>query len=105
MVFATAMVGILTTEGSAEHMETERGWRSKQVRLAARGVEAEILVRECGGHAPALRAVEQAQLHQVRLVDLLDGVFFLAERRRNRVQPYRPARILLDDGEHQVAVH
>ena len=64
-----------------------------------------MFIGESGSDAAALCAVEQAQLHQVGLVDFLDGVFFFAERSRNRVEPDRPAGIFLQDGEHKVAVH
>ena len=55
--------------------------------------------------APAWGAVEQAQLHQVRLVNLLDGVFFLTERRGDGAYSHGPAGIFLDNREQKIAVH
>src|SRR5487761_1201248 len=84
-------------------------WRpeafSEKLGLAARLVHAEIFVGERGGNAAALRAVEQAELHQIRLVNFLDRVLFFAERRGERVESTRPAAIFLNNGEQQVAVH
>ena len=56
-----------------------RGFPLKQAMLLAGGFETEVFVGEGSGDAAALGAVEQAELHQVRLVDFLDGVFFFAE--------------------------
>src|ERR1700682_149632 len=67
--------------------------------------EAEVFICKSGGDAAALGAIEQAKLHQVGLVDFLDGVLFFAERSRNRVESDRSAGIFLQDGEHEVAVH
>src|ERR1700722_8851886 len=63
-----------------------------------------MFVGEGGGDAAAGGAVEEAELHEVRFVDFLDGVFFLAERSGEGVQAHGAAGILLDDGEEQVAV-
>ena len=49
-------------------------------------------------------AVQQPELHQVRLVDFFDRVFFLAERGGDRIQAHRAAEIFLDNSQHQVAV-
>ncbi len=73
--------------------------------LASRRFDAEMFVRESGGDAPALRAVEQTKLHQVRFVNFLDGVFFFAKRGGDGVQSDGPAGIFFDDGHHQVAIH
>ena len=67
------------------------GRLAEKRRLATRLIDAEMLVSQRRRHAAARRAVEQAKLHQVRLVDFFDGVFFLAERRGNRIQA-RPGR-------------
>ena len=56
-----------------------RGFLLKQAMLLAGRFDAEVLISERGSDAAALGAVEQAELHQVRLVDFLDGVFFFAE--------------------------
>ena len=60
-------------------------------RRAARLIEAEMLVSKRCRHAATRSAIEQAELHQVRLVDFFDGVLFLAERGGNRIQPHRAA--------------
>src|SRR5882672_289729 len=81
------------------------GFPLKQAVLLAGRFDPEMLISKSGSDAAALCAVEQAELHQVRLVDFLDGVFFFAEGSRNCIEPDRPAGIFLQDGEHQVAVH
>ena len=54
--------------------------------------------------AAARRAVEEADLQQVGLVDVLDRVGLLADRGRQRVHAHRAAAELLDDREQQLAV-
>ncbi len=54
---------------------------AKQPGLAARFVHAEVFVGERRSYAATLRAVEQAELHQIWFVHFLDGVLFLAQRR------------------------
>ena len=73
--------------------------------LGARRLEAEMFVGQRRGHAAALGAIEQAQLHQVRLVNLLDGIFFFAERSGDGIQAHGAAGKFLDDREHEIAVH
>src|SRR4029077_4735103 len=58
--------------------------------------QAEMFVGQRGGDAAALGAVEQAELHQVGLVDFFDGVFFFAERRGDGIEADRAAGIFLD---------
>ena len=56
------------------------------------------------GHSSARRAVEKADLDEERLVDFFDRVRLLGQRRRQRVHAHRPALVLLDDGQQQLAV-
>src|SRR4029077_21263616 len=65
-----------------------RGSTSKQARLPARRFEAEMFIGEGCRRAAALRAIAQAELHQVRFVDLLDGIFFLADGSRKGAEPH-----------------
>ena len=52
----------------------------------------------------ARRPLDEAELEQVRLVDVLDRVRLLAERDRERRQADRPAVEALDDRAQQLAV-
>ena len=56
-------------------------------------------------HPPARRAIQEAALDQEWLVDLLDGLHFLADGGGNGVQSHRPAAVFFDDGQKQLAVH
>src|SRR3712207_2423305 len=61
-------------------------------RLEERGRrEPEVGEGRGGGHAPARRALEEAALEQVGLVDVLDRVRLLAHRDREGRQPDRAA--------------
>src|SRR5215472_11964261 len=51
-----------------------------------------------------LRAVEQPKLHQIRFVDLLDGVLLLAERGRESVQTDWPSAVFVNDREEEIAI-
>ena len=53
---------------------------------------AEVLVGAAGGDAAARRAVEEADLQQVGLVDVLDGVRLLADGRGQRAHAHRARR-------------
>src|SRR5882762_1294783 len=72
-----------------------RSFTSKQAVLLAGWFETEVFIGKSGGDSAALGAVEQAELHQVGLVDFLDGVFFFAKRCRNCVESDRSAGIFL----------
>ena len=56
------------------------------------------------GRAAARRALDQAALEQVRLVDVLDRVLLLADRDRERREPDRAAAELLADRAQDLAV-
>src|SRR6185436_570823 len=60
---------------------------------------AQVLVGAPGDRAAARRAVEEADLQQVGLVHVLEGVRLLADRGGQRVHPHRTAAELVDDGE------
>ena len=64
----------------------------------------EIFVRRLRGHTPARRAVQEAELNQIRLIDFFDGIGLLGNRRRNSVQPHRPAAIFFEDRQHDFLV-
>ena len=59
---------------------------------------------EVGDHAAARRPLEEAELQQVRLVDVLDRVGLLAERDGEGRQPDRPAAELERDRLEELAV-
>lgn len=67
--------GLRRSNASAKQAGLTARRRSKAPRFG----QSEMLVGKRGGDAAALCAVEQAELHQIRLVDFLDGVFFFAE--------------------------
>ena len=54
---------------------------------------------------PRERALQEAMLHEERLVHLLDRVRVLADRRADRVQSDRAAVELLDDRLENARVH
>src|SRR5262249_58988567 len=70
---------------------------SRRPRIAA----AEVRARPRRGDATLRRARQEALLDEVGFVDLLDGVALLADGGRQRVQPDRTARELVDDREQQ----
>ena len=72
---------------------------SEQSRLLAglRVRLAQVLVGPPGRHPAARRAVEEAELQQVRLDHIHDRVRLLAQRGRDRLQPHRPAAKVADD--------
>ena len=63
-----------------------------------------MLIGKLSCDPAARRAVQKTNLDQERLVNLLDGVRLLRQRRRQRVHPHRAALIFLDDGQQQLAV-
>src|SRR5271157_6590745 len=79
---------------------------SKQPRLARVALRRhlEVVVRQLGRGAPARRAVEEAELDQVRLVDFLDGLGFLGNRRGDGAHAHRPAAVLLQNRQHDLLV-
>src|SRR5437773_2761121 len=64
----------------------------------------QVLQRPVCHTPPARGTVEKADLHQVRLVQLLDGIPLLSERGRDGVHSHRPAFELLLDGQENLAV-
>ncbi len=57
---------------------------------------AEVRVRAFGSDTPPWRALKQAVLNQVRLVDLFQGGGVLTDGGRERAETYRPPRELDD---------
>ena len=64
-----------------------------------------MLVGAPGGRPAARGAVEEAELQEVGLVDVLDGVGLLGDGRSQGVHADRPAPELVDDGQKESAVH
>ena len=64
---------------------------------------ADVRAAELRDRAPARRALDEAELQQVRLVDVLDRVRLLAERRGERREADRPAVELVGDRAQQLA--
>ena len=67
----------------------KRPFSSKQCLLPAAirsgTFDAEVVVGELRCYAAALRAIEKSDLNEKRLVDLLNGVFFFAQRSCDRI--------------------
>src|SRR5271157_6321979 len=72
--------------------------------VGPRTLHAKVLIRQMRSHTSSWCAVQKSNLDKERLVDFLDGVSLLRQRCRQRVHPHRPALILFDDGEQQLAV-
>ena len=70
----------------------------------AAGWCADVRAAELRDHAAARRALEEAELEQVRLVDVLDRVGLLAERDGERRQADRAALELERDRAQELAV-
>ena len=73
--------------------------------LALGEFAAEILIGTGSGDAAARSAIEHADLHEIRLVHFLDGVFFFAEGRGERAEAYGTTAVFIDKRDHQVAVN
>ena len=65
---------------------------------------AQVVARPLGGYAALRRAVEEAELEQVRLVDVLDRLDLFADHRGDGRAADRAGRELLDDGREEAAV-
>ncbi len=63
-----------------------------------------MLAAQRGNHPPARRALQEAELEQIRLVDVFDRVRLLAERDRERREADGPALELVRDRVEQIAV-
>ena len=66
--------------------------------------DAEIFERAFRAHAPARRAVDEAELDQIRLVDFFDGRRLLVNGRRDGVHAHRPATVFVQQREHDLLV-
>src|SRR5437762_6824565 len=78
--------------------------RLEQRRGLGRWFETEERKRVRRGHTAPGRALEEAALEQVGLVDVLDGVLFLPHRDRQRGQADRAAAEFLADRGQDLAV-
>src|SRR5216684_584513 len=77
---------------------------SEEAGLAAGNYAVEIFVSARSSDAAAGGAVDHADLHEVRLVDFFDGVFFFAEGGGKRADADGAAAVFVEQGEHEVAV-
>ena|ERR1700680_3084605 len=77
---------------------------SEETRLTLGQFFAEIFVGAGRGHAAALGAVNQPNLHEVGLVDFFDSIFFFGEGGGERAEAYRSPGILIEKRKHQVTV-
>src|SRR5687767_1139322 len=65
---------------------------------------AQVLARPFRSHAALRRAIKEAELQQIRLVDVLDRLHLFADDRGNGRATDGTGRELLDDGGEQAAV-
>src|SRR5258706_4767620 len=65
--------------------------------LAAARLTAQVFVSQGRGHATTRSPVQEAGLDQEGLIDLLDGIDFLAQRGGDGVHAHRPASVLVND--------
>src|SRR2546422_3483156 len=82
----------------------DSGEGSEQGRLPPASPDAQVLERLLGHAPPARSTVEKADLHQIRLVQLLDRIPLFSERGRDGVHSHGPAIELLVDGQENLAV-
>ena len=61
--------------------------------------QTKVLIGEIGGHPSARRALNETALDQEGLVDVLDGVFFFADRAAQGFDSDRTALKFFDDGQ------
>src|SRR5687768_2950614 len=78
--------------------------RLPQSRILPRRCQAEILVGAGGRDTAARSAIEEPRLNEEGLVDILDGVLLLVNRRGQAVHANRTAVELVDDRAQQVAI-
>src|SRR5690242_18005751 len=72
--------------------------------LALSRLQSEVLVGEMRYGPSPRSAIQEADLHEERLVDLFDRVGFFGEGRRQRVHADGTTLVLVDDGQQQLAV-
>src|SRR4029453_14337064 len=72
--------------------------------ILSRPLQAEEFVGAGRRHAAARRPFEKPRLNEKRLVDVLDGIALLAERRGKAADTHRAAAELFDDREQQTTV-
>ena len=72
---------------------------------ALRTVEAEMCVSLVSSDAAPWSALDEALLYEERFVNLLHGTLVLPHRRRNGIDPDRPASELCDNGIENLVVN
>src|SRR6266571_5577434 len=88
---------------TARRRPEPRGPGSKELRVCGYR-RADVLAAELGHNASARCALQEAELQEVRLVDVLDRVLLLAEGDRERRQADRAAAELVQDRAQQLPV-
>src|SRR5437763_1644913 len=73
--------------------------------LLLRGGDAEVFVCEARGGATARRSVEEADLNQVRLDDLFNGVLLLLQGGGHVREADGAALVLLNNHQEELSVH
>jgi len=63
-----------------------------------------MLKSEPGCDPPARCSVEEADLHEIRLINILDCIHFLVDGSRQGADTYRPSVVLFQYGKHQFPV-
>ena len=109
----SALYGVFWTivgvSGAFLDLRLRRRWQRREKielgRQARRHRQIEMAERDAGQHAAARRALHKALLEQVRLDDFFDDVALVAERRRDRLDPDRTARIVFGNAAQVAAVH
>src|SRR5512143_3200949 len=82
---------IVAPSGVMRHLNKAFLLRARRIR------HAQVLVSAAGCNAAPVRALQEAQLQQVRLVHVHDGVSLFADGRRQRLEADRSAVVLVDD--------
>src|SRR5205809_6246724 len=67
--------------------------------------DSEMLVGELRGHPSSRSSIEKSDLNQKRLVDFFDRIRLFSKCGRQRVHPYRPALVFLDDRQQQFPIY
>src|SRR5208282_4496809 len=67
--------------------------------------EAEVPVAALREHAPARRALDEPLLDEIGLDHLLEHVALIAEGRGKRLDPRRPAAVVVREAAHIAPVH
>src|SRR5580704_9490883 len=75
----------------------DKRWSKQRVLIAANAPRhLKIFEGPIGADAAARRAIEKTELHEIRLVNFLDGGVLFIDRRCDRAQAHRPAAIFFE---------